>query len=300
MHVSFFCILIADTSCCTLLTIVQRHDKFTAPIREYRLWQIAVFHGKPNRRNPGIAILSFPQGLHYGNKNRVSGIRLGIAQLVESQSTIKPTRICDLDPIGIYDQLDRHSLGMQTIIPVYQRVEYRLADSVHRILRNINSLACFFVDPCGRPHIGPNKGQRTLQHIRKRTFDPLCVAEPVALCVKNAHLLRRYTGGNDAQLRIKRLRVESEQQQCRHGDFPIPRDAGQFILLCLRHTRQIRTRICFSLQIRFHLRHIQRLEGHPFRWTNIVLIFLSERLVAVHFVLRHGLVSVTYADVGSV
>ena len=79
LHVIVFYILITGTSCCTMLTIVQRHDKFTAPIREYRLWQVVVFHGKPNRRNPGIAILSFPQSLHCSNKHRVSGIRLGIA-----------------------------------------------------------------------------------------------------------------------------------------------------------------------------------------------------------------------------
>ena len=188
---------------------------------------------------------------------------------------------------------------MQAVIPMYQRIQHGFPNSNHRILREIHPFAGFTVNSGGCPHIRANKRKRALQHIGQCSFYTPGIQKTIASGIQCAYFSTRNARCQNAQLGEKRLRIHSEQQQCRHRNLSVPGNTSQFILLLHWQPCKIRTFISLPNQIRFQSFHIQTGKRSLFYGPDIISIFFSKGFIAINFIFRHGLVRIAYSEIGA-
>ena len=116
----------------------------------------------------------------------------------------------DLQTICEEVDLDRCTLGINTVIPVDHRVQNGLAQSVYRIFCPITASAGFRIDNSTGLHVALAETQRSVYHVRDRAFNSLVVQKTGRIRGNISDLCSRDNDSGDRKLREKALGVYAE------------------------------------------------------------------------------------------
>ncbi len=119
---------------------------------------------------------------------------------MHSHAAVKCAGAVDLQPILEEVQLDRRALGEIAVIPVDQRVQQCLADSVDRIFSPVGPRAGAGIHDGLHLHISSAEFQCSGQHFLDRAFDALVVQKAGGILIHTADLTARDDHSGDAEL----------------------------------------------------------------------------------------------------
>ena len=205
----------------------------------------------------------------------------------------------DLKPVGKKADLHRRAFRIDAVIPVDQRIQDRLANGLHRILRTVTSGAGVGIDNRAELHVPATEAYCLLHHRINGALNALIVNKPGRICISITNLRSRYYYCGDAQLRKIALRVEAEVQHGGQCHFFISCDVQHFQRLLTGKLGKSGTIRPALKDITLQLIRIQHSKIGTFHRTFIIMQMMAKCFVTVKLIIRHGQVCIAHADIGA-